>query len=240
MRTLVSLGDLKVRYPGASLTLKLPNLDSGGVRPVAFRPTHRIETRLPDRRVIVDYARLLIPGRDDDITQMEFDPIDYWSAATPEDYSVLVHGYSVVVRPTFGYSHRSKKWWPVICPEPLWTRATIVATEVSYEPVEETLDTKPAPAPVIEEDGVYFAQAASGGPIKIGFSTDARDRRKKLQTAQPDKLVYLAFIPGTREDESAFHNRFHSVRLEGEWFEAEPVLTWLRRRGYLRAATARS
>lgn len=240
MAVTVSLGDLKARYPGVSLTLKLPALDTGGTKSVAFRPTHRVESRLPDGRSIIDYVRLIMPGRDEDIVQANLDASDFWAAATPDDYATLAHGYSVVMRPTFGYSHRSKTWWPIVCPEPAWTRATIIADEASYEPVEETLDTKPAPAPRLNGDGVYFAQATSGGPIKIGFSTRATRRRPELQTGNPERLTYIAFIPGSREDERALHSRFQADRLEGEWFNQGPVLDWLTRRGYVRAATGRS
>lgn len=240
MPVTVSQGDLKARYPRVSLTLKLPSTDDGSTRSVAFRPTHRVETRLADGRVIVDYVRLLMPGRTDDLHNTGLDEGEFWPAATPADYAVLAHGYSVVQHPTFGYSHRSKTWWPIHCQEPAWTRATVVAFEASYEPVEETLDTRPAPPPRLDGDGVYFAQAASGGPIKIGFSTRAHRRRPELQTGNPERLTYIAFIPGTVEDERAFHSRFRDARLEGEWFEPEPVLAWLRRRGYVRGATGRS
>ena len=240
MKPTVTLGDLKARYPGVSLTILLPSPDDGTTRQVAFRPTHRVETRLSDRRVLVDYVRLLTRGRDDDLVQADLDATEFLAAATPEDYATLAHGYSVVKVPTFGYSHRSKTWWPFVCPEPAWTSAVVVATEVAYEPVEEPLDYHGAPRVQVDGDGVYFAQTASEGAIKIGFSTNARRRRGELQTAQPERLTYIAFIPGTVEDERAFHSRFQADRLEGEWFNPEPVLAWLRRRGYVREATGQS
>lgn len=230
----VTLGDLKARYQGASLTLRLPSLSDGSTRSVAFKPTHRVESFLLDGRLIIDYTRLVMPGRDPDIIQAGLDEIEFCAGTTPLDYTLLAHGYSVVKVPTFGYSHRSKEWWPFICPEPAWVKARLSATEIHYEPVEEIADYIGAPPVHLLGDGVYFAQGASGGPIKIGWSSDAYRRRGELQTAQAERLVYLAFIPGTVEDEQAYHSRFSRFRLEGEWFEPEPVLEWLRSRGYIR------
>jgi hypothetical protein len=234
MESMVTLGDLKARYPRASLALRIPHPEDGSTRMMAYKPTHRIESRLPDGRLIVDYVRLVMPGRDPDLIQAGFDDVEFCAGTTPSDYTILAHGYSVVKVPTFGYSHRSKEWWPYVCPEPAWTGARLKVTSVSYEPLEEVVDYAGASPVQLRGDGVYFAQAASGGPIKIGWSSDARRRRSELQTAQPERLVYLAFIPGSVEDERGYHNRFSGARLEGEWFEPEPVLAWLRARGYVR------
>jgi hypothetical protein len=68
---------------------------------------------------------------------------------------------------------------------------------------------------------IYFLQAESGGPIKIGFSRDEdslKSRVRHLQTSQPVKLVVRKTIEGTHEDEQALHKQFHSSRLVGEWF----------------------
>jgi len=65
---------------------------------------------------------------------------------------------------------------------------------------------------------VYFIQAGDRGPIKIGWSCEVSRRLGELQTANAARLVLLGYLPGTQEDERAWHARFADVRLEAEWF----------------------
>lgn len=64
---------------------------------------------------------------------------------------------------------------------------------------------------------VYFI-AAVGGPIKIGLAVNPLDRLRSLQTAHPKKLRLLATVPGDHRAEAAYHQRFATHRLQGEWF----------------------
>lgn len=66
---------------------------------------------------------------------------------------------------------------------------------------------------------VYFARR--GHIIKIGFSAEPRRRAKELQ------LDLVAVLPGTRESERMLHETWAEFCIEGEWFEAEPILTML-------------
>lgn len=64
---------------------------------------------------------------------------------------------------------------------------------------------------------IYFIKA--GRSVKIGYTTGDPERRlRELQTANPRKLVLLAAIPGSREDEVRLHKKFDSDRVTGEWF----------------------
>ncbi len=73
---------------------------------------------------------------------------------------------------------------------------------------------------------IYFIQAGSFGPIKIGFtgSEDANKRIRQLQTAHPEKLECLLTIDGSYKDEQRLHEYFKHLRLQGEWFEPKPEL----------------
>lgn len=66
---------------------------------------------------------------------------------------------------------------------------------------------------------VYFVRAPRSKAIKIGFTLgDPFVRMAALQTGNPDPLELVAALPGSREDEGAFHARFKPQRLTGEWF----------------------
>jgi hypothetical protein len=65
---------------------------------------------------------------------------------------------------------------------------------------------------------VYFIQAGEGGPIKIGYSANPRDRMASLQTASSVRLKLLGVVPGAGANEQALHERFGDLRTNGEWF----------------------
>jgi len=68
---------------------------------------------------------------------------------------------------------------------------------------------------------VYFIQARSGGPVKIGWTYSPDRRLKSLQSASPYKLVIRKLVPGTQRLEHYLHQRYEAYRLEGEWFEVQ-------------------
>ena len=71
---------------------------------------------------------------------------------------------------------------------------------------------------------VYFIQAESGGPIKIGKTTKSiRKRLGSLQTGNVSKLIVLATTG--KHTEEYLHERFKAWRISGEWFR--PVVTLL-------------
>lgn len=72
---------------------------------------------------------------------------------------------------------------------------------------------------------IYFLQERATCAIKIGFTDDHPDiRRKQLQTGNSDELVLLAAIDGDKDDETEFHQRFKAAHIRGEWFRPEPEL----------------
>lgn len=75
---------------------------------------------------------------------------------------------------------------------------------------------------------VYFIQAVSGGPIKIGVGSDPASRLLALQPGNPEQLRIAGVIRGggyARERD--LHTRFRASRLYGEWFEPTPELLTL-------------
>lgn len=71
---------------------------------------------------------------------------------------------------------------------------------------------------------VYFVQAGSDGPIKIGVALDVEKRRTQLQEASWEKLTILARVPGDQGTERMLHEEFRDFRIRGEWFRPDPVL----------------
>lgn len=72
---------------------------------------------------------------------------------------------------------------------------------------------------------VYFIQAISGGPIKIGVGRDPASRLLALQPGNPEQLRIIGVIRGggfVRERD--LHVRFRASRMYGEWFKPTPEL----------------
>ena len=80
---------------------------------------------------------------------------------------------------------------------------------------------------------IYFIQAVSGGPVKIGKTMGPEKRLRGLQTAASEMLILQGTITTrTRLTESALHERFRSARIRGEWFRPSPELVgFCRKRG---------
>jgi hypothetical protein len=97
-----------------------------------------------------------------------------------------------------------------ICPRKVRTtaRRNDVLTRDQFEAVES-----------VQGSVVYFVQAESGGPIKVGTTDRMRKRLTVLQSSCPVRLRVLATMPGGRDEEIALHIRFDRQRLHGEWFE---------------------
>lgn len=62
---------------------------------------------------------------------------------------------------------------------------------------------------------IYFAQPVGGGPVKIGCSDDVERRLKCLESQYRIPLSLLKVVPGGREEERAFHERFAAHRFPG-------------------------
>jgi hypothetical protein len=76
---------------------------------------------------------------------------------------------------------------------------------------------------------IYFIFNADSNAIKIGRAKNVSRRLQALQTSSPAMLNLLRTIPvegleAARELEHSLHQRFHELRLNGEWFRADTVL----------------
>jgi hypothetical protein len=69
---------------------------------------------------------------------------------------------------------------------------------------------------------VYFIHDDVATAIKIGYSTNVKQRLADLQTSSSTKLVLLGVMPGSMNDERRLHAKFE--RLHGEWFRVTPEL----------------
>lgn len=80
--------------------------------------------------------------------------------------------------------------------------------------------------------GVYFAQHPEyENLVKIGCSIDVFERMKTLaHECDGKRPVVLGFIETDKHRvvESYIHKTLKDFRKRGEWFQAEPALTWLK------------
>jgi hypothetical protein len=68
---------------------------------------------------------------------------------------------------------------------------------------------------------IYFIKDTVTLAVTIGYSKDAKKRLAHLQTATPHQLSLLGAIQGGLEHEAAYHERFATYRLQGEWFKGD-------------------
>ena len=77
---------------------------------------------------------------------------------------------------------------------------------------------------------VYFIQAGTSGPVKIGCAGDAARRLIELQVGHPETLVFLGQLDGGHAVERVIHRKFSHLRIRGEWFSpACELLEFVRR-----------
>jgi hypothetical protein len=78
---------------------------------------------------------------------------------------------------------------------------------------------------------IYFLQAGTDGPIKIGRAQDPIRRAGALNVGSPIELVLLGAMPSDRAavDERKIHRRLAPHRVRGEWFHAAVVRAYMRR-----------
>src|ERR1035437_7628441 len=83
------------------------------------------------------------------------------------------------------------------------------------------------------EQWVYFIQAGSEGPIKIGIADSPALRLSELQTGKQLPVTLLKAVPGGKDLETELHRELAAYRLCREWFEAtaEVLATAWRRIG---------
>lgn len=76
---------------------------------------------------------------------------------------------------------------------------------------------------------VYFILNRDSNAIKIGWAKNVTTRLAELQTASPVKLellqtIQLASSTEAQSLEKQLHNHFAHLRMQGEWFQADPKL----------------
>ncbi len=73
---------------------------------------------------------------------------------------------------------------------------------------------------------IYFMQA--GDAIKIGVTDGVKDRLKVIQSCCPLKVELIHTIEGNAKLEAEIHYELKEHHLHHEWYEAEPVLEYIR------------
>lgn len=230
----VSRADIEDRYPDVSLSFRVFDQDTGAAKFKGFVPTHRVCIMTP-MRIVVDYVRLLTD--DDGVSVVGPDiPSEYMRAVTPQDFESSIVGCDVVNAPTYLYDREADLWWRSKVPHPELSGECQI-NQVSYEPdCPNLIDRIRRHAPAVRATGagVYFVQATSGGPIKIGVSQDVQKRLDGIQTYQAEPIFILAMIKdGDVAVERKLHEQFAAHRLRGEWFEPGPVISWLQKQGLI-------
>lgn len=71
---------------------------------------------------------------------------------------------------------------------------------------------------------VYFIYCEASSMIKIGFTSNIKNRLGNLKTMSPVPLRLIGTIEGTRVDEENLHKKFARLRSHGEWFKLERPL----------------
>lgn len=71
---------------------------------------------------------------------------------------------------------------------------------------------------------IYFVQAGTDGPVKIGYSAATVLRLINLQASHHEELVVLRELPGNKNTERWLHQHFKTSKIRGEWFRYEPAM----------------
>lgn len=66
---------------------------------------------------------------------------------------------------------------------------------------------------------VYIVRAGDDGLVKIGRTSDVRQRLSLLQNGCPAPLKTLLLLDGQHREERRLHDRYADLRRFGEWFE---------------------
>lgn len=71
---------------------------------------------------------------------------------------------------------------------------------------------------------VYFIRSGTNGPIKIGRTKNAKERRHALQLATHSPLTLLATMRAPFWAEGYLHQFYSDERIRGEWYRPSPRL----------------
>lgn len=100
-----------------------------------------------------------------------------------------------------------------------WAAAScIVLRKPPPPPASTTVARTTAPRPP-RAGFIYFIQAGTRGPVKIGWTVrNPFGRLAFFQTGHWQTLRLVRQFPGTVPDERALHKRFAEYRIRNEWF----------------------
>lgn len=145
-----------------------------------------------------------------------FVPEIFVQVVDPRNHVVLREDYMVVrIEGTLEFGYVPGDSEPVYAKPPkggwqcMLTHGLVKEWDVSFRQVRQK----------DEEGVVYFVQVGNEGPYKIGWSADVSRRMGELQVANPSHLHLRGTVPGTRETEAEFHQRFRAAHVSGEWFQ---------------------
>lgn len=65
---------------------------------------------------------------------------------------------------------------------------------------------------------IYFILAKKTNLVKIGTTTNMKNRFSTLSTGSPYELELLYTFPGYKQKEKELHKKFEHLRVKGEWF----------------------
>ena len=86
---------------------------------------------------------------------------------------------------------------------------------------------------------VYVLLRRDVALVKIGVSTNVKQRISSFRRASGGNLELLHHFPGVREDEQALHRRFAAYRKDGEWFAyARELKQWINQERVIPRANA--
>lgn len=71
---------------------------------------------------------------------------------------------------------------------------------------------------------IYFIENIETKHIKIGFTTNVKERLGQLQTSSPHELRVLSICEGDDKYEKELHGKFNEFRVRGEWFMPDKEL----------------
>ena len=71
---------------------------------------------------------------------------------------------------------------------------------------------------------IYFLYAEKANTIKIGITTNLKERFFRLQNACPEDLYLLKVIDGDAKEENRLHKMFRKYKAHSEWFTLNPEL----------------
>lgn len=86
-------------------------------------------------------------------------------------------------------------------------------------PADDIPDEAEPATPVSQ---VYFIQAGECGPVKVGFTSNLKERLDALQVGHPENLRLLGARQGGPAEEAELHRRLAAHRVRGEWFAPAP------------------